>query len=71
MNWTPEEDDRLHTLYAECGLSAREVGSMVGRSRMSVIGRANRLGLTRHISPVERSFYAKRAARASRTLRWK
>lgn len=42
--WTPERDARLQALCAERRYSAIEIGTIMGCSRGSVIGRAGRLG---------------------------
>ena len=42
MRWTPEEDARLLELL-EQGLSRYEIGEVLGRTRGSVEGRANRI----------------------------
>ena len=46
--WSPEEDARLRALWA-CGTSTEMIGGMLGRSKCSVIGRADRLGLPEHV----------------------
>lgn len=43
-SWTAEEDQVLKTHHAR-GTSMRKIGDMLNRTRNSVIGRANRLGL--------------------------
>ncbi len=42
MRWTPEEDARLLELL-EQGLSGRQIGEVLGRTRGSVGSRANRI----------------------------
>ena len=51
--WTPEDDRRLREIIAG-GLSAREIGSLMGRSRNSVIGRCHRIGLALPLPPKEK-----------------
>lgn len=60
MSWTDERCDMLRTLYAE-GLSAGQVGFELGVTRNAVIGKVNRLGLTRasHPSSSPRKFHPK------------
>lgn len=53
--WTPEEDSRLAALWA-LGKTARFIGKALGRSRNSIIGRANKLpGIQRRASPIQRA----------------
>jgi GcrA cell cycle regulator len=52
QNWfTPEEDAELRRLWAE-GLSTRIIGTRMGRSKNSIIGRAHRLQLLGRASPI-------------------
>lgn len=43
--WSTEEDEKLRELWGDKKHSAREIGILMDRSKNSVIGRANRLGL--------------------------
>lgn len=43
-DWSDEDIDTLRTMRAE-GKSARQIGIAIGRTRNSVIGKLNRLGL--------------------------
>jgi hypothetical protein len=45
--WTKAEEEDLVKMWLETPLSAREIGKQSGRSRGSIIGKANRLGLRR------------------------
>ncbi len=45
--WSPRDDERLNQFWLQ-GLSSDEIGKRIGRSKGSVIGRANRLGLPCH-----------------------
>lgn len=45
-NWTDEEVATLTRMWGE-GSSAGQIGKVIGRTRNSVIGRINRMGLTR------------------------
>lgn len=46
--WSPAEDARLQDLWAR-GTSTEVIGGILGRSKCSVIGRADRLGLPEHV----------------------
>lgn len=49
--WTEGELDRLRELWAS-GLSCRLIGQRIGRTKSSVISKANKLGLDPRQSPV-------------------
>lgn len=49
MTWT-DEDDAILTEHWLGGVSAREIGKAIGRTRHSIIGRADRLKLGPHPS---------------------
>ncbi len=49
--WTEEEDFFLRELWPTQNHSAEIIGGIVGRSRGAVIGRAQRLGLSKNGTP--------------------
>ena len=51
IDWPPERDAVLTALWAEY-LPASEIGTRLGVSKNSVIGRAHRLGLPKRNSPM-------------------
>jgi hypothetical protein len=62
--YTPEEDTRIRELW-DAGFKALAIaGMMPGRTRFSVIGRANRLGLPARTKPAR----AKRNGRTKKSL---
>jgi GcrA cell cycle regulator len=60
MNWTAENDDKLKSLW-NAGLSALQIAERMGRTRMAVMGRKNRLKL-----PVRLQDIRKRSSRPRR-----
>jgi GcrA cell cycle regulator len=63
--WTDERFERLKNLF-EAGLTCREIADELGVSRNAVIGKLNRLNLTRDTSVGARRAAPKDAAKASR-----
>jgi GcrA cell cycle regulator len=53
--WPPERDAALVELWADCSLSAAEIGRRLGVSKNSVVGRSHRLHLKARPSPIIRS----------------
>ena len=45
IDWTPGAHDELKRLWLD-GQTARQIGTALGRSRNSVIGKINRMGLS-------------------------
>ncbi len=53
VKWSEDEDAYLAALWAE-GRLTREIANKLGRTRNSIIGRANRLKLSPRPSPIRR-----------------
>jgi hypothetical protein len=51
--WTPEEDEKLKSLWLD--YSSYQLATVFGRSRMSIISRANRMGMKKGISKRDRA----------------
>ncbi len=45
MDWTASEEKKLRDLWMRQGLSGRQIGDRMGRSRCSVMGKLHRMGL--------------------------
>jgi GcrA cell cycle regulator len=45
--WTPEQIGELRELCADARLSAGDIAAQIGKTRNAVIGKSNRLGITR------------------------
>lgn len=63
--WTPERVEELKACFGE-GLSCSQIATRIGISRNAVIGKLNRLGLTRPRSRLARDPEAKRPAGRAR-----
>lgn len=53
MSWPTEDDAQLTVLWAK-GVSAAEIGRIMGRTKNSIVGRAHRLKLPGRKSPIRR-----------------
>lgn len=63
--YTPDEDEAIREGVGR-RLSAREIGTLLGRTRNSIIGRAHRIGSPWELSRSERSRYNTWNARRKR-----
>lgn len=72
MSWTPERCNILRAMYAE-GLSGGQIAMELKITRNAVIGKVNRLGLTRdfHASPQARGPKAQPKHRPQKRVSWK
>jgi len=66
-DWSPEAEELLRQLWADTALSATQIGQRMRRSRGSVLGKADRLGLPSRGNPV--AVAAWRNARQARAAR--
>ena len=53
-NWTPERIEELEILW-ETGMPTKQIAKKMGTTKNAIIGKANRLGLSRRPSPIPKT----------------
>lgn len=64
--WTPEEDAKLRELWLD--YSSYQLSKVLGKTRMAIVGRANRLGMKKGYSKRDRSNARKLGQSTLKTL---
>lgn len=52
LPWLPADEQRLAELWADPVMSAAKIGQRMGRTKNSVVAKAQRLGLEGRVSPI-------------------